>query len=104
MRAIAISTSALSAVNERELRRRRGDLEALTDLAESLERSVDSSNIEGQKQAYLAAYQRFRSDGPAAAITVTYAGPPTASQAAPPRARRRSRSNPRASPGPAVRC
>lgn len=30
---------------------------------------VDSSNIEGQKQAYLAAYQRFRSDGPAAAIT-----------------------------------
>ncbi|TAL19850.1 MAG: sensor domain-containing diguanylate cyclase, partial [Frankiales bacterium] len=42
---IAISTSALSAINERELRRRRGDLEALTDLAESLERAVDSSNI-----------------------------------------------------------
>jgi two-component system cell cycle response regulator len=42
---VAISTSALSAVNERELRRRRGDLEALTDLAESLERAVDSSNI-----------------------------------------------------------
>jgi GGDEF domain-containing protein len=33
------------AINERELRRRRGDLEALTDLAESLERAVDSSNI-----------------------------------------------------------
>jgi two-component system cell cycle response regulator len=42
---VAISTSALSAINERELRRRRGDLEALTDLAESLERAVDSSNI-----------------------------------------------------------
>ncbi|MEX2289213.1 MAG: sensor domain-containing diguanylate cyclase [Mycobacteriales bacterium] len=42
---VAISTSALSAVNERELRRRRGDLEALTDLAESLERAEDSSNI-----------------------------------------------------------
>jgi two-component system cell cycle response regulator len=42
---VAISTSALSAINERELRRRRGDLEALTDLAESLERSVDSSNV-----------------------------------------------------------
>jgi diguanylate cyclase (GGDEF)-like protein len=42
---VAISTSALSAMNERELRRRRGDLEALTDLAESLERAVDSSNI-----------------------------------------------------------
>src|SRR3954469_12272945 len=33
---VAVSTSALSAVNERELRRRRMDLEALTDLAESL--------------------------------------------------------------------
>ncbi len=42
---VAISTSALSAINERELRRRRGDLEALTDLAESLERAVDGSNI-----------------------------------------------------------
>jgi two-component system cell cycle response regulator len=42
---VAISTSALSAVNERELRRRRRDLEALTDLAESLERAVDSSNV-----------------------------------------------------------
>ena len=42
---VAISTAALSAINERELRRRRGDLEALTDLAESLERAVDSSNI-----------------------------------------------------------
>lgn len=42
---VAISTSALSAINERELRRRRGDLEALTDLAESLERAVDSSNV-----------------------------------------------------------
>jgi two-component system cell cycle response regulator len=42
---VAVSTSALSAINERELRRRRGDLEALTDLAESLERSVDSSNV-----------------------------------------------------------
>ena len=42
---VAISTSALSAINERELRRRRRDLEALTDLAESLERAVDGSNI-----------------------------------------------------------
>ena len=42
---VAISTSALSAINERELRRRRGDLEALTDLAEALERAVDGSNI-----------------------------------------------------------
>ncbi len=42
---VAISTSALSAINERELRRRRGDLEALTELAESLERAVDSNNV-----------------------------------------------------------
>ena len=42
---VAISTAALSAINERELRRRRGDLEALTDLAESLERAVDSNNV-----------------------------------------------------------
>jgi two-component system cell cycle response regulator len=42
---VAISTSALSAVNERELRRRRRDLEALTDLAESLERVADSGSI-----------------------------------------------------------
>ncbi len=42
---VAISTSALSAVNERELRRRRRDLEALTDLAESLERAGDSDSI-----------------------------------------------------------
>ncbi|MCW2778503.1 MAG: diguanylate cyclase, partial [Frankiales bacterium] len=35
---VAVSTSALSAVNERELRRRRMDLEALTDLALRLER------------------------------------------------------------------
>jgi diguanylate cyclase (GGDEF)-like protein len=42
---VAVSTSALSAVNERELRRRRRDLEALTDLAESLERTVDSASV-----------------------------------------------------------
>jgi len=42
---VATTTSALSAVNERELRRRRGDLEALTELAESLERAADSSAI-----------------------------------------------------------
>ncbi|MCA1712512.1 MAG: sensor domain-containing diguanylate cyclase [Actinobacteria bacterium] len=42
---VAVSTSALSAVNERELRRRRRDLEALTDLAESLERTVDSAAV-----------------------------------------------------------
>jgi diguanylate cyclase (GGDEF)-like protein len=42
---VAISTSTLSAVNERELRRRRHDLEALTDLAESLERTVDSASV-----------------------------------------------------------
>lgn len=41
---VAVSTSALSAVNERELRRRRRDLEALTDLAEQLERTADSSS------------------------------------------------------------
>ncbi len=39
---VAISTSALSAVNERELRRRQLDLEALTDLAEALEKTADS--------------------------------------------------------------
>jgi diguanylate cyclase (GGDEF)-like protein len=42
---VAVSTSALSAVNERELRRRRMDLEALTDLAESLERTADSASV-----------------------------------------------------------
>ncbi|MBK5306541.1 MAG: GGDEF domain-containing protein [Frankiaceae bacterium] len=42
---VAVSTSALSAVNERELRRRRHDLEALTDLAESLERTADSASV-----------------------------------------------------------
>ncbi len=42
---VAISTSALSAINERELRRRRIDLEALTDLAESLERTADSASV-----------------------------------------------------------
>ena len=42
---VAVSTSALSAVNERELRRRRLDLEALTDLAEALERTVDSAAV-----------------------------------------------------------
>jgi two-component system cell cycle response regulator len=42
---VAISTSALSAINERELRRRRHDLEALTDLAESLERTADSASV-----------------------------------------------------------
>jgi diguanylate cyclase (GGDEF)-like protein len=42
---VAISTSTLSAVNERELRRRRGDLEALTSLAEQIERTDDSSSV-----------------------------------------------------------
>jgi two-component system, cell cycle response regulator len=42
---VAVSTSALSAVNERELRRRRHDLESLTDLAEALERTVDSAAV-----------------------------------------------------------
>jgi two-component system cell cycle response regulator len=42
---VAVSTSTLSAVNERELRRRRGELEALNALAESLERTIDSQNV-----------------------------------------------------------
>jgi diguanylate cyclase (GGDEF)-like protein len=42
---VTLSTSALSAVNERELRRRRYDLEALTALAERVERAVDSQNV-----------------------------------------------------------
>jgi two-component system cell cycle response regulator len=42
---VTLSTSALSAVNERELRRRRHDLEALTALAERVERAVDSKNV-----------------------------------------------------------
>lgn len=42
---VTISTSALSAVNERELRRRRHDLEALTTFAERVERAVDSKNV-----------------------------------------------------------
>jgi diguanylate cyclase (GGDEF)-like protein len=42
---VAVSTSALSAINERELRRRRLDLEALTELAEALERTVDSAAV-----------------------------------------------------------
>ncbi|MDP3714313.1 MAG: sensor domain-containing diguanylate cyclase [Mycobacteriales bacterium] len=42
---VAISTASLSAVNERELRRRRHDLEALTELAESLERTADSASV-----------------------------------------------------------
>ncbi len=42
---VAISTSTLSAINERELRRRRGDLEALTHLAEQIERTDDSSSV-----------------------------------------------------------
>jgi diguanylate cyclase (GGDEF)-like protein len=42
---VAISTSTLSAINERELRRRRGDLEALTALAEQIERTDDSSSV-----------------------------------------------------------
>lgn len=41
---VAISTASLSALNERELRRRRRDLEALNDLAEQLERTSDSSS------------------------------------------------------------
>ncbi|MCW2614300.1 MAG: diguanylate cyclase [Frankiales bacterium] len=42
---VAVSTSALSAINERELRRRRGDLEALTELAEALEKAADSGSV-----------------------------------------------------------
>ncbi|MDP9100864.1 MAG: sensor domain-containing diguanylate cyclase [Actinomycetota bacterium] len=42
---VALVTSTLSAVNERELRRRRTDLEALTALAEALERSRDSASV-----------------------------------------------------------
>jgi two-component system cell cycle response regulator len=42
---VAISTSSLSAINERELRRRRGDLEALTSLAEQIERTDDSNAV-----------------------------------------------------------
>jgi diguanylate cyclase (GGDEF)-like protein len=42
---VAFSTSTLSAINERELRRRRGDLEALTSLAEQIERTDDSSSV-----------------------------------------------------------
>jgi len=42
---VAVSTSTLSAINERELRRRRGDLEALTSLAEQIERTDDSSSV-----------------------------------------------------------
>ncbi|HWH30940.1 MAG TPA: sensor domain-containing diguanylate cyclase [Mycobacteriales bacterium] len=42
---VTVSTSSLSAVNERELRRRRHDLEALTTLAERVERAVDGKNI-----------------------------------------------------------
>lgn len=42
---VTTSTSALSAVNERELRRRRHDLEALTALAERVERAADSKNV-----------------------------------------------------------
>ncbi len=41
---VAVTTSALSAINERELRRRRMDLEALTDLAMRLERTTDSKS------------------------------------------------------------
>ena len=42
---VAISTSTLSAINERELRRRRGDLESLTQLAEQIERTDDPSSV-----------------------------------------------------------
>lgn len=44
---VTISTSALSAVNERELRRRRRDLEALTTFAERVERAADSKDVAG---------------------------------------------------------
>jgi len=42
---VTVTTSSLSAVNERELRRRRRDLEALTTFAERVERAVDSKNV-----------------------------------------------------------
>ena len=43
--AIAFGTSALSAVNERELRRRRFDLEALAKLANDLEQATDPKGV-----------------------------------------------------------
>lgn len=42
---VAVSTSALSAVNERELRRRRGDLEVLSLLAEEVKRTSAPESI-----------------------------------------------------------
>ena len=42
---VALLTSTLSAISERELRRRRRDLEALTELAEQIERTDDSSSV-----------------------------------------------------------
>lgn len=42
---VTVSTSSLSAVNERELRRRRHDLEALTTLAERVEGAVDAKSV-----------------------------------------------------------
>jgi diguanylate cyclase (GGDEF)-like protein len=42
---VALSTSSLSALNERGLRRRRGDLETLTRLAEQIELAPDSSSV-----------------------------------------------------------
>jgi two-component system, cell cycle response regulator len=42
---VAIATAAFSAVNERELRRRRYDLEALASMAERLENQSDSASV-----------------------------------------------------------
>ena len=42
---VVVLTAAISAFTERELRRHRRDLEVLTDLADSLERAVDSNNV-----------------------------------------------------------
>jgi two-component system cell cycle response regulator len=42
---VVIATSSLSALNERELRRRRGDLEVLTNLAEKIERTADPASV-----------------------------------------------------------
>ena len=44
---VAIATAAFSAVNERELRRRRYDLEALASTAERLENVTDSDSVAG---------------------------------------------------------
>ena len=41
----ALGTAAFSSINERELRRRKGDLEALTDMAHAMESESDASGV-----------------------------------------------------------